>query len=337
MAVVIGRRRALLVLLWLGVCGPLLAQTDGDPYELGLAAYRAGRYDEAAGAWGPLAEAGNALAQFSMGTLCHDGRGMPKDDVAATRWFRLSAEQGYPAAQYNLGNAYKHGRGIAPSDAEAVAWWRRAADQGMASAQFNLGTAYRYGDGVPPDDEEALRWYQRAAENGHPQGKQIVAEVERARAGAAAPVDSAAGTPPAPAVSLPAPPPARPAASPPRADPAAPPAAARVAPAPAGSARAGHAWVQAQDPDHFTVQIISSPSEAAVREHLRRHPLPGVTATYPYRQGGIDRFALLYGTFPDRAKASEALRGLPEDHRRSSPWVRSFRELRALGAATAGR
>jgi hypothetical protein len=42
----------------------------------------------------PLANDGDASAQFNLGTLHHYGRGLPQDFVRTHMWFDLSAAQG---------------------------------------------------------------------------------------------------------------------------------------------------------------------------------------------------------------------------------------------------
>ena len=83
---------------------------------------------------------------------------MPQDDAEAVRWWRRAAEQGHATAQYNLGVMYANGRGVPQDDAEAVRWYRLAADQGEALAQSNLGVMYANGRGVPQDDVHAHMW-----------------------------------------------------------------------------------------------------------------------------------------------------------------------------------
>ena len=56
---------------------------------------------------------------------------------------RQAAEQGAAEAQYNLGSMYADGRGVPKDEAEAARWYRLAADQGDASAQFMLAGAGR--------------------------------------------------------------------------------------------------------------------------------------------------------------------------------------------------
>ena len=129
-----------------------------------------------------LAEQGDADAQFNLGFMYANGRGILKDDAEAVRWYRLSADQGNAFAQYDLGVMYDNGLGVPQDDAEAVRWYRLSADQGNADAQFNLGVMYAIGLGVPQDDAEAVRWYRLSADQGnstpsgrhragHPQGR----------------------------------------------------------------------------------------------------------------------------------------------------------------------
>ncbi len=62
---------------------------------------------------------------------------------------------------------YAKGKGVPKDDAEAVKWYRLAAAQGLARAQFNLGTMYDNGNGVPEDNVQAYAWLNLAAAQGH--------------------------------------------------------------------------------------------------------------------------------------------------------------------------
>ena len=96
------------------------------------------------------------------------------DDALDFRQTLQLAEQGYAYAQYNLGVMYENGRGVRQDYAEAVKWYRQAAAQGFADAQFNLGVMYGNGQGVRQDYAEALRWYRKATEQGHAEAQYIV-------------------------------------------------------------------------------------------------------------------------------------------------------------------
>ena len=77
-----------------------------------------------------------------------------------------AAEQGEAGAQFSLGDMYADGRGVQADAGEALKWYRRAAERGDAGAQYNLGFRYANGWGVPEDDREAVTWYRKAAQQG---------------------------------------------------------------------------------------------------------------------------------------------------------------------------
>ena len=124
----------------------------------GLAAYRSGDYVKAVEVWRPLAVQGNAVAQYRLGALYAEGKGVAQDDGAAMTWFQRSANQGNAEAQYNVGASYAEGAGVAKNDDEAAKWFRRAAEQGMPYAQINIGLLYAAGRGVPQSNVDAMKW-----------------------------------------------------------------------------------------------------------------------------------------------------------------------------------
>ena len=89
------------------------------------------------------------------------------DYATALSEFRPLAEEGNAPAQYNLGVMYEHEKGVTQDYEEAVSWYRKAAEQGLASAQHNLGVMYDAGLGVSQDYAEAVNWFRKAAEQGH--------------------------------------------------------------------------------------------------------------------------------------------------------------------------
>ena len=134
----------------------------GGPLEDGVAAYREKAYTKAAELWRPLAESGDAAAQYLLGSLYVEGNGVEHNDATALLWFQRAADQGDAAAQYNVGASYAGGRGVQKSYTDAAKWFRRAADQGVAFAQLNLGLLYAAGNGVAQDNIEALKWLELA-------------------------------------------------------------------------------------------------------------------------------------------------------------------------------
>ena len=80
------------------------------------------------------AERGNAQAQYRIGVLYSDGRGVPQDEAEATAWISMAAESGYPDAQCCMGVKCEHGIGVPRDFVRAVAWYCRAAEHGDTDA-----------------------------------------------------------------------------------------------------------------------------------------------------------------------------------------------------------
>lgn len=64
----------------------------------GVEAYRRGDYRRAFEIWRPLAERGNAKAQFHLGAMLFEGRLGPPDNVAAYVWLERAVRGGYRPA-----------------------------------------------------------------------------------------------------------------------------------------------------------------------------------------------------------------------------------------------
>lgn len=141
---------------------PAIAQDFGK----GLEAYERGDYATALREWRPLAEQGDANAEYNLGLMHRDGLGVPQDYGETVKWYRSAAEQGHTMAQYNLGVMYSKGPGVPLDYVEAVKWLRLAAEQGDARAQTNLGFMYAHGRGVLQDDVRAYLWFHLAAAQG---------------------------------------------------------------------------------------------------------------------------------------------------------------------------
>ena len=155
-AFLLGVAQALLALM-AGAAAVQSALAQGAT-EDGLSAYRNGDFVKAVQLWRELAEKGDPVAQYRLGDMYAEGKGVARDDTAAMTWFQRSANQGNADAQYNVGASYAEGLGVAKNDDEAAKWFKRAAEQGMAYAQINLGLLYAAGRGVPKNNVEAMKW-----------------------------------------------------------------------------------------------------------------------------------------------------------------------------------
>ena len=124
-----------------------------------LLAFRHGEPARGAELLTASADAGDPVAQRSLGFLVQHGKGLPADVDRAAVLYRAAAEGGDGIAAFNVGLLL----GKAP---EAVPWLRQAAESGIAEAYSVLGDRLSEQD----LDDEALRCYLRAAEGGHTGG-----------------------------------------------------------------------------------------------------------------------------------------------------------------------
>jgi TPR repeat protein len=51
-------------------------------------------------------------------------------------WYQKAAAQENTGAQYNLGVMYTNGKGVSKDAKQAVYWYKKAAEQGYAGAQY---------------------------------------------------------------------------------------------------------------------------------------------------------------------------------------------------------
>ncbi|NJL17141.1 MAG: sel1 repeat family protein [Nitrospira sp.] len=102
-------------------------------FQAGVDAHDREDYATALQEWQPLADQGDALAQYQVGMLYHKGRGVPQDDVQARKWYEKAAAQGQTKAQFSLGTLYFNGEGGRKDYQQALRWFRLAANQGMGA------------------------------------------------------------------------------------------------------------------------------------------------------------------------------------------------------------
>jgi len=93
--------------------------------------------------------------------------------------------------------------------------------------------------------------------------------------------------------------------------------------APAGGLH-GVAWLRAQVPGHYTVQLAGTYSKAAMRRFIRKHDLGADAAWYRSTHRGRPWYVVVYGLYPTRAAARAALAALPRPLRKLKPWTRSI-------------
>jgi len=150
---------------------PALAQG----VETGITAWQAGNYEEAIRVWRPLADRGDADAQFNLAQAYKLGRGVPINMTLAEQWYERAARQGHEQAGANLGLIlFQNGQ-----RQRAMPYIERAATGGDARAQYVLGTALFNGDLVGRDWPRAYALMSRAAASGLPPAVSQLRQMEQ--------------------------------------------------------------------------------------------------------------------------------------------------------------
>lgn len=138
------------------------------------------------------ADAGDPVAQLTVGWCYLTGTGYPQNDKLAAAWVLKAAAAGVPAAQCLYGNLCANGRGTETDPVQALHWFQKAAAKKFPFAIYEIGRAYGHGEGVEQDDAVANEYYQKAADLGCPQaknnlavsffrGRAVVQDIEKAR------------------------------------------------------------------------------------------------------------------------------------------------------------
>lgn len=81
-------------------------------FQAGWKAYESGNFTAAYNEWQKLAERGDPKAQFNLGVLYDEGRGVTRDRSKAIELWTRAAENGDPQAQHNIALAYLAGKSV---------------------------------------------------------------------------------------------------------------------------------------------------------------------------------------------------------------------------------
>jgi TonB family protein len=138
---------------------PLIALAASDN---GLAAFKAGRYDQAIKILTPEAEAGDAEAQYYLAFALRyslpkpkgEGRAYPSETAPGQqeihRWFEKAALSGHAEAAREYALDFDSGAGVAPDFDLALKWMQKAFDLGDKGARGKLMSWYDSGHIVTP-------------------------------------------------------------------------------------------------------------------------------------------------------------------------------------------
>jgi cell division septation protein DedD len=161
------------------VAGALLfwaaTSVSAQSVKAGIDAWQRADYSNAVAIWRPLAEQGDADAQFNLGQSYRLGRGVATNLAAAKTWFERAGNQGHVDAQTTLGLLlFQNG-----DQSEGLKWLKKAADQGEPRALLVYGTALVNGDSVTQDPVLGYAFVSRAAAQGLAPAKETLQQLDQ--------------------------------------------------------------------------------------------------------------------------------------------------------------
>lgn len=89
-------------------------------------------------------------------------------------------------------------------------------------------------------------------------------------------------------------------------------------------------WLKKQEPNKYTIQLASSRYEKSILKSYEKNNLKGKGGYYHYLRDGVDRYALVYGAYKTVAAANAAMKTLPNELRKKTPWVRKIKSIQKL-------
>lgn len=89
-------------------------------------------------------------------------------------------------------------------------------------------------------------------------------------------------------------------------------------------------WLSKQESKKYTIQLASSRYEKSIKKAYEDNNIKGKGGYYHYVRDGVNRYALIYGTFKTVAAAKDAMKDLPAKLRKKTPWVRKIKSLQKI-------
>lgn len=89
-------------------------------------------------------------------------------------------------------------------------------------------------------------------------------------------------------------------------------------------------WILSQNPSFYTIQLIGLQNEKSIHKFVKKYKLFNHVAYYKTLYHKKDWYPLLYGVYPTRREALSAMKKLPQELGKLSPWIRSFSSIQQI-------
>lgn len=322
----------------LGVVGLIMisAMARAGYYE-GFEAYVRGDYELARDEWEKVAKpdgpgmdlsdltsnerAEMADAQYALGLLYWNGRGVAVDFPRSAEWLQQAAEMGHAEAQLKLGYMYINGKGMPQNYPLAKKWLKASAEQGNMDAQYNLAVLYYKGLGGAQSLPEARHWFELAAKQGDKVSERVLADIDKRYGADGKPLVAPVSAAPTTAIFSPAS-----AASP--APTAKPSATSASRSSGAGGGLQAPASLAARGDNRFVLQLMATANRSALDKTVAANAAHGPFAWFSKVKNGQTLYVLVQGDYASSTQAKAAIAGFPVDLKANSPYPISIGAIR---------
>ena len=86
-------------------------------------------------------------------------------------------------------------------------------------------------------------------------------------------------------------------------------------------------WLTAQNPDHYTLQLLGSRNEKQLAQLIKTDTTTKDMAYFKSTRDNEPWYSLVYGAFPTLEEAKAAFEDIPASLRNNNPWIRTFSEI----------
>ncbi|QCE34545.1 sel1 repeat family protein [Acetobacteraceae bacterium] len=159
---------------------PPVQDTDDDPEETQAEAELPENLKIMAKTYRAAAKKGDVIAQYELGKLYFQGKGVHQNVRMSATWWKKAADKNYLPAVIALGKLYAHDHkdvleednlpgpkvGMKSNSKMAFKFYQNAADLGDAEGENLVAVAFSEGRGTRKDMKEAVKYWKKAAEKG---------------------------------------------------------------------------------------------------------------------------------------------------------------------------
>ena len=312
----------------------LLAPTTQADYQSGLDAYNAARYTIALDNWKavteqPASEVNPAIyaeTHYAIGMLYWLGQGVAPDWDEASKWLQKAAELGNAGAQGKLGFMYTEGITVKQDYGKAFQWFSKAAKQGDVDGQYNLGIFYLNGWGTEQNKTMAAQYLAAASAQGDEGAEAALQGLLPALTS-----DEKSKVDPGPSPERRIESHSYEAPRHPREAPRHPRESGDLQQSPEISILQPPTWIQSQNPNHYTIQVIGLSKKSSLENLVKGHDHLTPFATYNLQRNNKPLYLLIQGVYSNVEDARKAKANFPKAIQNPKElWIRKFEKIQEL-------